>query len=125
MGRKTLNDYLALPYTIEFRRESEEEQTVWFARVVELPGCMTEGDSLEEAAAMIQDALAAWIEVALDTGRYIPEPKTTGEYSGKFVVRIPKSLHRAVVEAADRDGVSLNQWVSVVLSRATGRLPAS
>ncbi len=119
---KSLNDYLSLPCTIEFRHEEPDDNgtAAWFARVVELPGCITEGDTLEEAATMIQDAIASWIEVALEDGRPIPEPKRADDYSGKFVVRLPKSLHRDVVHAAQRDGVSLNQWISAALSRAVG-----
>ncbi len=78
-------------------------------RVVELPGCIIEGDTLEEAAEMIQDAMASWIEVALEDGRPIPLPKPSEAYSGKFVVRLPPSLHRDAAEAARREGVSLNQ----------------
>ena len=58
----TLGNYCALPYTIELIREDE---TTWFARMVELPGCITEGDSAEDAVAMIQDAMAGWIELAM------------------------------------------------------------
>ena len=74
----TLGNYFALPYTIELIREDE---TTWFARVVELPGCMTEGDSAEDAAAMIQDAIAGWIELALADGRPIPTPNPFEGYS--------------------------------------------
>ena len=120
--KKSLSDYLSLPYTIEFRREEPDSDGVaaWFARVIELPGCMTEGDTLEEAAEMIQDAMAAWIEVALKEKRPIPEPKPAEEYSGKFVVRLPKSLHRDLVKTAQHEGVSLNQWINVALSRIVG-----
>ncbi|MCZ7573511.1 MAG: type II toxin-antitoxin system HicB family antitoxin [Ardenticatenaceae bacterium] len=120
--RKDLEYYLALPYTIEIRREDDE---TWFARVVELPGCMTEGDTAEEAAAMIRDAMAAWLEVALDEGRSVPEPRPLDEYSGRFVVRVPRSLHRDLVESAEREGVSLNQYVIVALARAAGGPPRS
>jgi len=67
-----MNDYMAMPYTIELIRE---DVTTWFARVAELPGCMTEGDSAADAIAMIQDAMAGWIELALDDDRAIPAPK--------------------------------------------------
>ena len=67
---KNLEYYVSLPYTIEMIREDEE---TWFARVLELPGCMTEGDSAEDAAAMIMDAMTAWIETALDDGHPVPE----------------------------------------------------
>jgi antitoxin HicB len=111
--RKDLKYYLSLPYTIQITREDE---STWFARVVELPGCMTEGDSPEEAADMIQDALAAWLEVALEDGRSIPEPQTTEAYSGRFVVRVPRTLHQQLVEAAEQEGVSLNQFINVALA---------
>ena len=114
---KDVNYYLSLPYTIEIVRTDE---STWFARVVELPGCITEGDSPEDAAAMIRDAMAAWIEVALEDGQIVPEPKPADDYSGKFVVRVPKSLHRDLVETAAREGVSLNQYIGAELARAVG-----
>ena len=115
-----IDTYLTLPYTIELIREDE---TTWFARVVELPGCMTEGDSATDAVAMIQDAMAGWIELALNDGRSIPQPSPRDEFSGKFVVRVPKSLHRDLVEAAARDQVSLNQFIATELARSVGRPP--
>ena len=123
MGRqRDLNDYLTLPYTIELIREDD---STWFARIVELPGCITEGDSLEDATVMIYDALASWVESALEDGQLIPEPRSAEEYSGKFVVRVPKSLHRDLVEAAAREKVSLNQYIGVELARAVGRAQAT
>ena len=116
----TIDAYLALPYTIELIREDD---ATWFARVVELPGCMTEGDSAADAVAMIQDAMAGWIELALADGRSIPQPSLRDEFSGKFVVRVPKSLHRDLVEAAAREQVSLNQFIATELARAVGRPP--
>lgn len=47
-----------------------EDETTWFVRVVELPGCISEGDSPAEAIEMIQDAMAAWLEIALEDGRH-------------------------------------------------------
>jgi antitoxin HicB len=116
----TIDAYLALPYTIELIREDD---ATWFARVVELPGCMTEGDSAADAAAMVQDAMTGWIELALADGRSIPQPSPRDEFSGKFVVRVPKSLHRDLVEAAAREQVSLNQFIATELARAVGRPP--
>jgi len=118
--QKNLNYYLSLPYTVQLIREDQE---TWFARVVELPGCMTEGDSAQEAAEMILDAMTGWIEIALADGRAIPEPRPAEDYSGKFVVRLPRSLHRELVEAAERDGVSLNSFVNASLGRAVGQVP--
>ena len=49
----------------------------------------------------------------------LPEPDarpSRQEYSGKFVVRVPKSLHAALAAEADAEGVSLNQLVVAKLS---------
>jgi antitoxin HicB len=79
---------------------------------------MSQGDNPEEALRMIEDALRGWLEVSLEDGETIPEPRTEEEYSGKFVVRVPRSLHRQLVEEAEREGVSLNQLVNVALASA-------
>ena len=118
MARKSVNEYLGLPYTIEVFRDDNEENPGWVARVVELPGCITQGDSFGELEEMIEDAMRGWIEVALEDGLPIPEPRPDQDYSGKFVVRVPKSLHRELVEMAEREGVSLNQYINAALARS-------
>lgn len=118
MATKTIDDYLRLPYTIEILQDEGEEYSGWFARVVELPGCMTQADTFEELGEMIEDAKRAWIEVAMEDDIPIPEPRQLEAYSGKFVVRVPKSLHRELVDAAERDGASLNQYINVALARS-------
>lgn len=120
MTRQNTEHYLDLPYTIEIVRDEGDGYTGWFARVVELPGCMTQADTFDELELMIKDAMQAWIEAALDDEQIIPEPRSTESYSGKFVVRVPRSLHRELAEAAERDGVSLNTFVNVALARAVG-----
>lgn len=119
MSEKSVEYYLDLPYTIEFIRDtSDEEQPVWFASVRELRGCMTEADDFDEAARFIRDAMHVWITDALASGDPIPEPQLNQEFSGKFSLRLPKSLHRELVFQAEREGVSLNQYITAVLSRA-------
>jgi antitoxin HicB len=120
VSNQTAEAYLRLPYTIEVVREETDDYSGWFARVVELPGCMTQADTFDELGEMIADAMQAWIETALETGQPVPEPRREEAYSGKFVVRIPRSLHRELAEAADRDNVSLNAFVSTSLSKAIG-----
>lgn len=119
--KKTLEYYMGLPYTIKLIRDPNPEDPGWVARVVELPGCITQGDTLDELEEMIADAMRGWIAVAIEEGLPVPEPMPIQEYSGKFVVRVPKSLHRELVEAAEKDGVSLNAFVNVALGKAVGR----
>ncbi len=121
MTGKTVDDYLRLPYTIEVIRDDDDENLGWVARVVELPGCMTQADTFEELGDMLEDAMRGWITVALEDGQDIPEPSAEKSYSGKFIVRVPKSLHRELVEAAEREGVSLNTFVSTALGKAVGQ----
>jgi antitoxin HicB len=105
---------LALPYARELVRN---EDGTWHARVVEFPGCMTEGDTQESALTGLEDAMAGWVEIHLEDGDPIPAPIAIDDFSGKFMVRIPKSLHRDLARRADAEGVSLNQYVSTSLAQ--------
>ena len=108
--------YLRMPYTRELVREDDGS---WFARILEFPGCMTVGDTQEEALVMLDDAMVTWIEAKLRDREPVPEPMTAAEFSGRFVVRLTKSLHRDLVRAAERNGVSLNQYVVTMLAQST------
>jgi antitoxin HicB len=109
--------YLKLPYTREFVREDDG---TYFARVLELPGCITTGDTQQEALAMLDDAMAAWLGARIADRETIPEPVATDDFSGRFVVRVTRSLHRDLVRAAERNGVSLNLFVATTLAQAAG-----
>lgn len=69
---KDLIYYLSLPYPIEL---IPDEDGFWFARIPLLEGCMTNGDSREEALRMIDEAKQLWLETALEVGKTIPEPE--------------------------------------------------
>jgi antitoxin HicB len=115
---KTVEDYLKLPYTIEIFRDETDGNAGWVARVIELPGCITQGDTIGDLAEMIEDAMRTWIETALADGDPVPEPRQLTDYSGKFVTRVPRSLHQELVHAAGREGVSLNAYVMMALTKA-------
>ncbi|MDA3823363.1 MAG: toxin-antitoxin system HicB family antitoxin, partial [Bacteroidales bacterium] len=104
---KKVIDYLDLPYKVEIIKN---EDSTFFASIKELPGCMTEGDTIVEAYEMIEEAKSLWIETALSDGSTIPEPEILSKknYSGKLVLRIPKSLHRRLAKSAEENEVSLN-----------------
>ncbi len=69
---KTLEYYLSLPYTIEL---TPDVDGYWFAKIPLLKGCMTNGESREDALIMIDDAKKLWLETALSLGLPIPEPE--------------------------------------------------
>jgi antitoxin HicB len=83
----------------------------------DLPGCLTQAETPEEVGVMADDAKRAWLETAYLDGREIPQPTIEDSFSGRFVVRMPRSLHRALAEQAEREGVSLNQYIVALLAR--------
>jgi len=56
------------------------------ALVLEFPGCITAGDTEEEALANLREAMAGWLDVALDGADAIPEPRPTFNPWPGFVV---------------------------------------
>jgi len=110
--RKLLEYYMSLPYTIKLVREEDG----YFVEIEELKGCMSGGDTIEEAIKNIEEAKEAWLETAIEKGIDVPLPESMREYSGRFVVRVPRSLHKKLVELAKEEGVSLNQLVVHLLS---------
>lgn len=113
---KPLDYYMNLPYTLEVSHDEDG----WFAKVLELPGCMTWADTFEELGPMVEDAKRGWIEDALEHGDPVPEPRGEENYSGKVNLRMPKSLHRDLARRAEREGTSLNQVMITTLARSVG-----
>jgi antitoxin HicB len=102
---------------LKYRVELEKQNGGWyFARIPDLPGCMSEGKSPDEAVKNVEAARALWMEDAIESGVEIPLPSEQRKYSGKFVVRLPESLHGRLAASAERDGVSLNQFVLALLA---------
>lgn len=116
---RDLNYYLGLNYEVKLRQLSEEEGGGWFAEVPLLPGCMSDGETIEEAVRNLNDAKKGWIETCLALGREVPEPKADA-FSGQLRVRMPKSLHRALTEKAKEENISLNQFIVYQLARGVG-----
>lgn len=118
---RTLEGYLALPYTIELVRDEDDDGNVGYvAEVEELPGCLSQGATPEEAIRNIFDAMEGWLSGALEDGKAIPEPRAGKSYSGRFLLRIPQTLHAELAREAEREGVSLNQYAAITLARAVG-----
>ena len=112
----TVYEYMELPYNVVLRHIKDESGAYYFATVQELDGCMSDGATIEEAYANIREAMEGWIETKLEAGYTVPIPTGANKYSGKFVVRLPKTLHRRLAAEAGREGVSLNQYTLYKLS---------
>ena len=118
---KTLEYYMELDYPVELSKIKHEEGGGFLVSVPLLPGCMSDGDTLEEAYSNIVEAKKEWFSSMIERKMEIPEPVEKEEYSGKFMVRLPKSLHKILVQLSKREGVSLNQYVTNSLAYTAGQ----
>ena len=112
----SIQEYLQLPYNYVVKPVKDESGEYFHASVLELEGCQSTGDTFQEAYESLREAMEGWIETKLENGFSIPAPLDNGKYSGKFMVRLPKSLHARLVIEAEREGVSLNQYALYKLS---------
>jgi antitoxin HicB len=112
--------YMNLPYTVVLKTDDEGDIV---ARVQELAGCIAHGDTVEKALKRLREFQLAWIETALDSGEPIPTPEleTEGLPSGKWLQRVPRSLHQRLTRRAKQEGVSLNHFVATILAEALGQ----
>ena len=101
-----------------------DEDSGYIAIAPDLPGCSAFGQSSPEALAELNDAIKAWVEAARNAGNPIPMPSppvTDSGYSGKILLRMPKTLHAQLAQIANNEGISLNQQVVVLLAQAVTR----
>ena len=105
------------PFTV--RPLAEEEGGGYLIEFPDLPGCISDGETVDEAITNGRDAKQEWLAAAKELGRPIPEPGE--QMSGKWVQRVPRSVHARLVERAEREGVSLNTLVVSLIAEGLGR----
>ncbi len=120
-GNRTMDEQLKYPF--EIRNLSEEEGGGYLISFPDLPGCISDGDTIEEAIKNGIDAMNSWIETAQEFNDSIPEPFSS-QASGRFVQRIPKSLHVRLAERAKQEGVSMNALVTSIIAESLGKKEA-
>ena len=69
-----VKDYLNLPYNIVIHHVVDESGSYYFGKVQELDGCMSDGNTIEEAGRNIREAMEGWIETKLESGYEVPIP---------------------------------------------------
>ena len=113
-------------YRFTVRPLREDEGGGWLVEYPDLPGCMSDGETIEEAIEHAEDAKRCWIAAMKEAGRPIPSPSLdpVERYSGKWQLRAPKSLHRRLAERAKREGVSLNTLAVTLLAGGLGERSA-
>jgi predicted RNase H-like HicB family nuclease len=119
----TIAHHLDLPYSVAVKSDPDGDDSNWSAVVEELPGCAAHGSTPDEAVDRLRPAMLAWLAAALEEGREIPTPgpqpvkqRSPSSHSGRFLVRMPGPLHEQLVNAAKREQLSLNRFVTNVLA---------
>jgi antitoxin HicB len=122
------------PYPFEtyahiVRPLTEDEGDGFLITFPDLPGCMSDGETIEEAIDNGRDAFLGWVAVQADLERAIPKPQwrpdedktLPSSVSGKFIQRVPKTIHAKLVQRAKIEGVSLNSLVLTFISESLGK----
>jgi len=108
-------------YAVVVRPLAEDDGGGYVAMVPDLPGCLSDGETMQEAVANVQDAITAWIDTAREAGRPVPPP---GGGRSEMRQRLPRTLHMTLTEMARSEGVSLNTFIVSLLAEGVGRREA-
>ena len=117
--KERVDKFAALHHTIVMRQDDEGD---FVASIAELDGCVAHGQDATEALAELGSMKRLWIESCLADGKPVPLPAEEDDTlpSGKWLQRVPRTLHKKIADLAQREGVSLNQYVVSVLAEAVG-----
>lgn len=107
-----------IDYPFEIRPLSKDEGGGYAITFPDLPGCRSDGATPEEAIKNGRDALQSWLAVAQEFGDKVPGPFAA--VSGRFVQRVPRSLHAQLIAQAKAEGVSLNTLIVALVSQGLG-----
>jgi predicted RNase H-like HicB family nuclease len=103
---------------IVFPYMNKDGSITWVVEFPDLPGCSAVGSSEEEALHESKIARELWLDDYFDRNKYYPVPKEiTVDFSGRFVLRLPKTLHKQLAIEAEEEGVSLNTLIISLLSQ--------
>jgi antitoxin HicB len=114
-----------IQYPFEIRPLSEEEGGGYLISFPDFSECISDGETPEEAIQNGFDALQETIYALESLNLPVPEPGSGGSYSGKFIQRVPKSIHARLAARAKQEGVSMNSLVNVMLAESLGRKEAA
>ena len=107
-----------IDYPFEIRPLSKDEGGGYAITFPDLSGCRSDGATPEEAMKNGRDALQSWLAVAQEFGDKVPGPFAA--VSGRFVQRVPRSLHARLIAKAQMEGVSLNTLIVSLVSQGLG-----
>lgn len=105
----------AYPFTV--RPLSKEEGGGYLVEYPDIPGCMSDGETIEEAIANGREALRDCLDVFNESGRKVPKPEVS---AAQWRQRLPRTLYSKLTKQAEREGVSINSLVTAIIAEAIG-----
>ncbi|MBK7928255.1 MAG: type II toxin-antitoxin system HicB family antitoxin [Bryobacterales bacterium] len=104
-------------YQFTVRPLSKEEGGGYLVEYPEIPGCMSDGETIEEAIANGKEALRDCLDVLRESGRKAPKPEVS---AAQWRQRLPRTLYSKLTKQAESEGVSINSFVTAIIAEAIG-----
>lgn len=110
-----------IDYPFEIRPLTPQEGGGFLISYSDFSDCISDGETVEEALANGKEALKSTIAALRARDLPIPVPNGGGIASGKFIARVPKTVHARLTSRAKAEGVSLNALVLTFIAEGLGR----
>ncbi|MBI3682792.1 MAG: type II toxin-antitoxin system HicB family antitoxin [Acidobacteria bacterium] len=104
-------------YQFTVRPLSAEEGGGYLVEYPDIPGCMSDGETINEAIVNGREALRDCLEVFRESGRRLPKPSIE---AAQWRQRLPRTLYAKLTRQAQREGVSINSFVTAIIAEAVG-----
>lgn len=104
-------------YRFSVRPLSKEEGGGYLVEYPDIPGCMSDGETIEEAIANGREALRDCVAVFRESGRKVPKPDIE---AAQWRQRLPRTLYSKLTLQAENEGVSINSFVTAIIAEAIG-----
>jgi antitoxin HicB len=108
-------------YPFEIRPLSAEEGGGFLISFPDFSECISDGETVDQALKNGREALKATIAALKARGHQVPVANAGAVASGKFVARVPKTVHAQLTTRARAEGVSLNTLVLTFIAQGLGR----
>jgi antitoxin HicB len=108
-------------YRFTVRPMTADEGTGYLIDFPDVPLCMSDGATVEEAIANGRDALKCCLLTMKEFGDPIPKPGSAEASSGQFRLRVPKTMHARLTRRAEQEGVSLNTLAATLIAEGLGK----